>query len=133
MQRWKIRPAMPQDADALSKCVDAAYANYKSRIADLPAVSEGISEDIENHLVWVATLNRTVVGGVVMIQKSDLHRHLADVRLDGAKRKIRRLRRRRARQRIEQSGFADIRQAHDTGSEAHDCFRCWISRAASRV
>ena len=56
MEKWSIRRAEPRDATALSDCIDAAYSVYAPRIKDLPAVSEGISEEIENHLVWVAEL-----------------------------------------------------------------------------
>ena len=48
------------------------------------------------------------------------HAHFADVRLDGAKRVVGRLGRRSLRQRIEEGGFADVRQAHDTAFEAHE-------------
>ncbi len=48
------------------------------------------------------------------------HRHLAHVRLDGAKRKIRRLRRRCPCQCVEKCGFPHVRQAYDTGLEAHE-------------
>ncbi len=47
------------------------------------------------------------------------HRHLADVRFDGAKGIVRRLRLRRLRQGVEQGGFADVRQADDAALEAH--------------
>ena len=71
MATWNIRPANERDAEALARCIDAAYAAYASRIADLPAVSDGISEDIENHLVWVAILNDQIAGGLVLIPKDD--------------------------------------------------------------
>ena len=48
------------------------------------------------------------------------HRHLADVRLDGAERIVRRLRRRGLRQRIEERRLADIRHADDTAFKTHD-------------
>ncbi len=48
------------------------------------------------------------------------HRHLADVRLDGAERIVRRLRRRGLRQRVEQRRFADVRHADDAAFESHD-------------
>ena len=51
------------------------------------------------------------------------HRDLADVRLDGAERIIRRLRRRGLRERIEEGRLADIRQADDAAFEAHECPR----------
>ena len=48
------------------------------------------------------------------------HRHLADIRLDGAERIVRRLRRRGLGQRVEERRLADIRQADDAAFEAHD-------------
>jgi hypothetical protein len=50
------------------------------------------------------------------------HRHLAHIGLDGAKRIIRRLRRRSRGQRIEERRFADVRQADDAAFEAHGNF-----------
>ncbi len=47
------------------------------------------------------------------------HRDFADIRLDGAERIIRRLRRRGFGQRIEERRLADIRQADDAAFEAH--------------
>src|SRR5213075_2347040 len=47
------------------------------------------------------------------------HRDLADVRLDGAERIVRGLRRRRLGQRIEERRLADIRQSDDAALEAH--------------
>ena len=48
------------------------------------------------------------------------HRDLADVRLDGAERIVRRLRGRGLRERIEERRLADIRHADDAAFEAHD-------------
>jgi len=67
MPSWKIRPAHTRDADALTSCIDAAYANYKDQISDLPAVSEGVRDHIKHHLVWVADADRSVVGGLILI------------------------------------------------------------------
>ena len=47
------------------------------------------------------------------------HRDLADIRLDGAERIVRRLRRRGLGQRVEERRLADIRQADDAAFEAH--------------
>ena len=47
------------------------------------------------------------------------HRDLADIRLDGAERIVRRLRRRGRGQRIEERRLADIRQADDAAFETH--------------
>jgi hypothetical protein len=51
------------------------------------------------------------------------HGDLADIRLDGAERIIRRLRRCRLGQRVEQRRLADIGQANDTAFESHLSFR----------
>ncbi|MEQ9690938.1 MAG: GNAT family N-acetyltransferase [Bauldia litoralis] len=69
MSDWTIRRAKAGDAVALARCIDDAYATYRSRIADLPAVSEGIASDIEDHLVFVAVLDDRIVGGLVLIQQ----------------------------------------------------------------
>ena len=50
------------------------------------------------------------------------HRDLADIRLDRAERIVRRLRRLRFRQRVEQGGLADIGQPDDTAFETHEIF-----------
>ena len=47
------------------------------------------------------------------------HRHLAGIRLDGAKGIVGRLRRRGAGQGVEEGRFADVRQADDAAGEAH--------------
>ncbi len=83
MANWRIRPAREQDANALAKCIDAAYSVYEPRIKDLPAVSEGISDEIENHLVWVAELDRLIVGGLILILKDDFAL-LANIAVDPA-------------------------------------------------
>ena len=48
------------------------------------------------------------------------HRHPADVRLDGAERIVRGLRRRGPRQRVEEGRLADVRQADDAAAETHE-------------
>jgi len=67
MKDREIRPAQARDADALIKCIDAAYAIYNDRIKDLPAVSEGVADDINDYRVWVAELDQSVVGGLILI------------------------------------------------------------------
>jgi len=47
----------------------------------LPAVSDGIREDIENNTVWVAILGLHVVGGLVLIPRED-HAILANVAVE---------------------------------------------------
>lgn len=82
-QTWIIRPAQLPDTDALIRCIDAAYAIYTARITDLPAVSEGVANDIETHRVWVAELNGSVIGGLILIPH-DGYAVLANVAVDPA-------------------------------------------------
>lgn len=69
MTAWQIRRAEPQDARGLAACIEAAYADYAARIADLPAVSEGIADDIAGHRVWVAERDGELAGGIVLVPK----------------------------------------------------------------
>ena len=69
MTNFTIRRAQPSDAEALADCIDAAYSIYASRINDLPPVSEGISEAIEAHRVWVAEIEHNIVGGMILIPR----------------------------------------------------------------
>ena len=64
---WTIRRAERCDADALSACMEAAYAQYAARIADLPPVSADCAEEIAKYQVWVAEIENRVVGGLVLI------------------------------------------------------------------
>ena len=70
MRNWTIRRAEHRDANALSRCIDAAYARYAARIADLPAVSAECAEEIAKHQVWVAETKNEIVGGLVMIPET---------------------------------------------------------------
>ena len=57
---------------------------------------------------------------------------LANVRLDGAERVVRRLRSRGLRQRVEEGRLADVRQTHDAAFEAHDLAPALNGGRASR-
>lgn len=81
MTDWTIRRANLDDANALAHCIDRAYSIYKDRISDLPAVSSGISDDIINNLVWVAIMDSSVVGGMVLVPQKH-HVALANVAVD---------------------------------------------------
>ena len=72
--------------------------------------------------------------GGELVQPFVRNTNLADVRLDGAERIVGGLGRRGLRQRVEEGGFADVRQAHNTAFEAHDCVarRLLEARRASR-
>lgn len=67
MSDWSLRPAVPADAAALARCVDAAYAIYTDQISDLPPVSDGLAEDIRDHCVWVVEDQTRLLGGLVLI------------------------------------------------------------------
>lgn len=81
MTGWTIRKAVPQDAEALAACIDAAYAIYAGRGLDLPAVSEGIGDDIRENSVWVAVAGPRIVGGLVLVLRDD-HAVIANVAVD---------------------------------------------------
>ena len=67
MGNWRLRKAKPRDADALAACIDAAYAHYADRIADLPSVSADCAGEIARYQVWIAEIGNELVGGLVMI------------------------------------------------------------------
>ena len=67
MTKWTTRKASPRDADALAACIDAAYAHYADRIADLPSVSADCAVEIARYQVWIAEIGNELVGGLVMI------------------------------------------------------------------
>jgi len=69
MTNFTMRRAEARDSEPLSECIDAAYSIYASRISDLPGVSEGISQAIEKHRVWVAEIERNIVGGIILIAR----------------------------------------------------------------
>lgn len=67
----RIRRAELSDADALRSCIDAAYARYVDRIADLPPVSDGCAKEIARNQVWVADAGGEIVGGLFLIAGED--------------------------------------------------------------
>lgn len=81
MGSWSIRRATAQDASALAECIEAAYAIYAGRVSDLPAVADGIDEDIENHLVWVIEADGSIAGGLVLAM-SDADAQLVNIAID---------------------------------------------------
>ena len=78
MKNWTLRKAEQRDADALSACIDAAYAHYAAHISDLPPVSADCAGEIARHQVWVAETDNTIVGGLVLIPEQGFMR-LANV------------------------------------------------------
>lgn len=81
MSKVSIRPATEHDAPALIRCVTAAYAPFVVAIPDLPDVSQGVAEDIADHHVWVATANRTIVGGLIL-HITGTEAHLVNLAVD---------------------------------------------------
>ncbi|NNE82688.1 MAG: GNAT family N-acetyltransferase [Alphaproteobacteria bacterium] len=67
MAGLRLRRAEQSDAGGLAACIDAAYARYAARLPDLPDVSADIAEEIAQHQVWVAEIDGTIIGGLVII------------------------------------------------------------------
>lgn len=81
MKDWIIRKAEATDAEKLAACIDAAYSVYAGKVDGLPAVSDGIADDIANHHVWVAMSGERITGGVIVVFEED-HVVLANVAVD---------------------------------------------------
>lgn len=73
-----IRRATPEDVVALSVAIDAAYAPFRASLPNLPDVSQGVAEDIDENLVWVAVMDGAIRGGLILILGGD-HALLANV------------------------------------------------------
>ncbi len=73
-----LRQASAIDADALTACFAAAYAPYSD--IGLPAVTEGLADDIRDHHVWVALVDGKVMGGIVLVLSD--HAHIANLAVD---------------------------------------------------
>lgn len=61
-----IRKALSSDTAALIDVIDRAYEIYRIELPDLPDVSAGVAEEIENGNVWVAD-DDGVMGGVFLM------------------------------------------------------------------
>ena len=66
MASWTLRRAEPRDAEALSACIEAAYASYATRIPDLPPVAADTAREIAENQVWVAEIDGAIAGGLVL-------------------------------------------------------------------
>lgn len=66
MSTWILRRAEPADARGLASCMEAAYARYENRIADLPPMSEDCQGEIVRNQVWLAVLGDQIVGALVL-------------------------------------------------------------------
>lgn len=74
-----IRPANAEDAAAIAACIDLAYGIYAGRIEDLPPVSAGIEEDIQQNHVWLAEFAGHRVAGVAIAVAGPDHLKLANI------------------------------------------------------
>ena len=81
MADWHIRRAELTDAVALAACINAAYAFHVARGISLPAVFDGITDDIQENIVWAAVQDAKVIGGLVLIARQD-SAMLANVTVD---------------------------------------------------
>lgn len=74
----QYRRADAGDEPGLKRCIDAAYAIYHDRISDLPDVSGGLDQDIQNNLVFVALIHAQIVGGIILVPHAQ-HLHVANL------------------------------------------------------
>ncbi len=75
-----LRRATLDDAAGIVNCIDAAYAPYLSAGLKLPAVSEGVSDVLQNNLCWVLEEDECIVGCLIAVAGDDVW-HLANVAL----------------------------------------------------
>ncbi|MGI9368316.1 MAG: GNAT family N-acetyltransferase [Ruegeria sp.] len=66
-----IRPAQKTDLAAITQCVASAYADARQSIPDLPDVTSGLAQDIDQYQVFVAEKEGAVVGVVVFGSDND--------------------------------------------------------------
>ncbi len=71
MLEVKLRPAVPDDAEAMRGCIAAAYADAMRDIDDLPDVTGGIRDDIAVHHVILAEDDAHLLGLIVFGRKAD--------------------------------------------------------------
>lgn len=81
--RYTLRRAVATDAEALTACIEAAYAGYVAQGVDLPPVSDGVAWDIEDNIVWLAVNGDAVLGGVILSVSGEVA-HLMNVAVDPA-------------------------------------------------
>lgn len=71
MTDTSLRKANLQDVPGIVDCIDAAYDRYREVIADLPAVSDGVEEDITDNQVWVVEADGQLAGVLVLVVPDD--------------------------------------------------------------
>ena len=78
MSRLAIRPATIADLAALRAVFDAAYAQARAEIADLPDVTGGLADDLAQQTCFAALWDGAIVGGLVLGLHRD-HAHLVNL------------------------------------------------------
>lgn len=81
---FSIRPALPEDADAIMFLLTRAYAKAVAEIPNLPDVTGGVTEEIAAGHVWV--VEGVGLLGVLMMATNGEHAHLMNVASDPAAR-----------------------------------------------
>jgi len=66
MPDLNIREAIPADAQSMADCINSAYSVFKSKIPDLPDVSDGLLTAIEEKSVWIVEKAGAVAGVIVL-------------------------------------------------------------------
>lgn len=67
-----MRQARPEDAEAVSVCVRAAYQMYLERMAQPPGpILQDYGQVIAEHMVWVLELDRQIAGVLVLMCRDD--------------------------------------------------------------
>lgn len=80
---WKIRQATIDDAPALQRCMESAYAPYIAQLggARLPPMDLDYEKEIREFPTWVATLDGSIVAGITMMFEGE-HASIANVAVD---------------------------------------------------
>ena len=67
---YEIKFAQPQDAEAITNCVDAAYRHYIERMGKKPGpMLDNYGQMIAEHDVWVIRDDKSVVASLVLMKK----------------------------------------------------------------
>ena len=65
---WRIRKALPEDAEGLERCMHRAYALYQARMDQtrLPPLQTDYAAEIRDFPCWVVEADGVIVAGLVM-------------------------------------------------------------------
>ena len=73
-----IRPARPGDAPEAALLLEAAYAPWRARLADLPDVASGVDTEIARGPAWIAEADGRLAG-IAIAEARDGIMHLANL------------------------------------------------------